>query len=659
MTADNACRIVFVALLCVAVEAGRAQQNVVIQTETRVVLVDAIVTAKKGEFVRDLTAKDFRVWQDGKEQTIKSLSLEEESTGPHYLVLYFDNTSMTTRDQVMARQAASGFIDANAGPNRLMAVLNYAGTLRVAQNFTDNAGRLKDALNRAGSSAAAPSASDIDRSHEPGLERQDRLTGGGTGGNTSATTSLGVRDMIRSLGNLTKSLGVLPGRKIVVLLSGVLPSSSEQQSEVRAVVEASNKSGVAIYPIDVRPVSTEMGSAPFRPAPPPNFSRGGQGPQGQTDDSGLDAQDTGATSQQLQLALANGTGGFAIQNSSQLLEGLQKIGEEQGEYYVLSYSPPESKEGSCHALRVKVDRSGTTVRARTKYCASRPQDLLAGTSAGKDLESRAAGAQPGSLAASMQLPYFYLSPNVARVNLAMEIAPDALKFENEKGRLHAEINLLGIATTAEGGVGARFSDVLKLDFDNQAQIEKLKVTPLHYEKEFKIAPGEYRFTLAFSSGGASFGKLEGPLAVEPRKAGELALSSVALSREAHPAADLGLASSLIEDRTPLTADGVQVVPSGSGQFTKSEAAFFYFEVYDPNPASVGVQVRVLDRKTGEPKTNSASMKLDLAKSSSNSAIPSGSRLPIDSLAAGAYQLEVMAIDSAGQQVKRTANFEIK
>ncbi len=46
--------------------------------------------------------------------------------------------------------------------------------------------------------------------------------------------------------------------------------------------------------------------------------------------------------------------------------------------------------------------------------------------------------------------------------------------------------------------------------------------------------------MAFSSGGQSFGKLEAPLDVESRKAGELALSSVALSKEAHPAADLGL-----------------------------------------------------------------------------------------------------------------------
>ena len=206
-------------------------------------------------------------------------------------------------------------------------------------------------------------------------------------------------------------------------------------------------------------------------------------------------------------------------------------------------------------------------------------DLLAGTSAGKELENRAAGAQTGGIAASMQLPYFYLSPTVARVNLAMEIPSDAFRFENRKGKLHGEVNFLGLASTPDGAVGARFSDTLRLDFDTQAQVESLKGKRVHYEKEFKIAPGLYNFTLAFGSGGESFGKLEMPLAVDARMPGELAISGVALSRETRPAAELGLGFGVSAgDQTPLVAQGVQVIPSGSNQFTRSEQASFYFEV---------------------------------------------------------------------------------
>src|SRR5271155_442519 len=52
--------------------AGSADDAGVIRTETRLVLVDSVVTDKKGEYVRDLTQKDFKVWEDGKEQTLTS-----------------------------------------------------------------------------------------------------------------------------------------------------------------------------------------------------------------------------------------------------------------------------------------------------------------------------------------------------------------------------------------------------------------------------------------------------------------------------------------------------------------------------------------------------------------------------------------------------------
>ena len=38
--------------------------------------MDAVVTDKKGAYVHDLEAKDFKVWEDNKEQQIKSFSFE-------------------------------------------------------------------------------------------------------------------------------------------------------------------------------------------------------------------------------------------------------------------------------------------------------------------------------------------------------------------------------------------------------------------------------------------------------------------------------------------------------------------------------------------------------------------------------------------------------
>jgi hypothetical protein len=249
----------------------------------------------------------------------------------------------------------------------------------------------------------------------------------------------------------------------------------------------------------------------------------------------------------------------------------------------------------------------------------------------------------------MQLSYFYLSPGVARVDLAMEIPPEA--FQKSKGK-NAEINFLGVATAGDNTVGARFSDAVKLDVENKGK-------PLHYEKEFKIVPGHYTFKMAFSSGGESFGKLEEPLDIDPREAGKLAMSGIVLSREAHPAAELGLGlGGITENGTPLVADGAQIVPTGSHEFTKAEPAFFYFEAYATDPAAVRVGVRVLDPKTAQPKWDSGLMKLGSPKSGSDM-IPAGSRLPVAVLSAGTYELEISAIDGTGKPVTRTTDFEVK
>src|SRR5215469_16016778 len=124
--------------------------HTMLHSETRLVLVDSVVTDKKGNYIRDLTQKDFKVYEDNKEQTITSFSFESASSAnsdrKHYMVLFFDNSNAQPQQQIFARQAATKFIDANAGKNRLIAVAEFGGALRVAQNFTDDADRLKQAI---------------------------------------------------------------------------------------------------------------------------------------------------------------------------------------------------------------------------------------------------------------------------------------------------------------------------------------------------------------------------------------------------------------------------------------------------------------------------------------------------------------------------------
>ena len=712
--------------------------------------MDTVVTDKKGNYIRDLTAKDFRVWEDNKEQPIKNFSAENDASSPagsqkRYLVLFFDNSTMNISDQGQARAAALKFLDTNTGANRYIAVVDFTGAVRISQNFTTDADRLKQVVRNLKFSAVSPNEEVASPSPVPG-------PGGGIPQLVSAQANFAAHTLLLALRNLAKGLSNVPGRKTLVLFSAGFPmiptdpNTIERESELTAAVAACNKSNVAVYPIDVRGLITPIGAAPewqIAPddesgrlvtatlhlgadaaddAPPARLvyvQRGGpsgSGPGGShggtstgpgrgttgTTGPGTTHGTTGAThgattggprmgtptnpmpvapysqsrlilptisdvtnNQQVLYELAVGTGGFVIVNTNDLLGGLEKIAQEQSQYYVLGYTPPESEEGTCHTLKVKVDRGGTIVRSRSGYCNVRPTNLLAGKPVEKQLENDASGSQPGTIAATMLAPYFYTSADTARVNLAIEIPPSAINFEKQKGKQQAVVNVLGLAYKPDGTVGARFSDKVDLSFDDKDQVKEFNKKPYHYENQFEIGPGHYDLKVVFSSGGESFGKLQMPLVVDSYDARQFGMSTLALSKELHPLNQMSesLDAAMLEDRTPLVAQGMQIIPSGDDHFKKSDMAVFYVEVYDPllsgaNPPKVGIQMRVTDRTTGEKKIDTGGPAPSGA--TGNPMVPIGLRLPVDKLPPGSYRVELKAMDSAGNAgPARTADFEVE
>ena len=727
--------------------AAGADETAVFQAETRLVLVDTVVTDKKGDYVRDLAQKDFKVWEDGKEQALTSFSFEESTTStnpqPRYMVLFFDNSTMNPGDQVQARDAAAKFIDANAGPDRLIAIADFGGSVHISQNFTADAQRLKQVVAGLQGSSVSPNA------QPPLLASLGAPPLGPSLSNAEA--DFGVQSVLLALRSLAKSLSTVPGRKTLVMLTSGFPMNQEYQSELTAVIDTCNKSNVAIYPIDVRGLVVPALSGPhsrlalpsihfvsgsFVPATfhyssngshPPILqlaafaepaalpaqhgvggggggggggvggggSHGGAGggaggSHGGGGTAGGKTSGTGGTSnsslnnpysqpraivppfppsasdnQQVLYQVADGTGGFVILNTNNLLGGLQRIAKDQNQYYLLGYRPAASAEGSCHTLKVKVERAGASVRARSGYCNVRPTDLLAGNPVEKDLETRAGGEMKGNVDAVMQAPFFYTSPNTAQVHLALEVPSAALKFNKVKGKEHAAVNILGIAYKPDGAIAARFSDTVNVDFDGKKEVEDFQKQPFRYENQFGIVSGEYKLKVVFSSGNETFGKLEMPLVIDPYRGQEFSISGVALSNNIRRAGDVSadLDSQLLEDRTPLLVQGMQVSPSASNHFEKTDVVGIYAEIYEPllknpNPPEVAFELKIVQRPDGQQKFRSANKIAKLK--AGDPVIPLGIKLPVDKLGPGSYRVELRAEDTAGKTSKtRTVDFEVK
>ena len=581
---------------------------------------------------------------------------------------------MDPADQMLARKAATQFVEKTASPERMMAVVDFTGTTQVVQNFTADGEKLKRAAAKAKASALYSFTSEV-------------ASWGGLEGDFAAQTFL------MAIRNLAKTLGTVPGRKTVVLFSEGFALAPQHMSELDAAIDACSQANVAIYPIDPRglqvtfpgaasgsylldlPFPHEPGLLACLAAPPDPWPQkvgpgnggppgggggggtgggGGHGSAGGTGGGGggtggggghgsgggtggggsgtggggghgsgggtggggggtkggsgggsgyrspvsnlsgttymLDRLNSlmnafaGATdSQSVLYALARGTGGFPIVNTNDLLGGLNQIAHELDEYYILGYVPPsQAHDGSYHKITVKVIRKGVQLRYRNGYYDLKSRDTLAGKPEGKSLETMAASAQPGQVAVSLSAPYFYVSPGVARVNVALQVPASAIDFEKDKEELHSKVQVLGIASRADGSVAARFSETVDVKMEKK-DLKEFSKGPFNYQHTFNVAPGKYTLKLVLSTGGKKFGKYETALDVAPFDGQHLELSGPALSDNVRPVDQLvaSLDSQLLEDQAPLLFQGLEIFPQGGNHFQRGDKVSFYVEVFEP------------------------------------------------------------------------------
>lgn len=362
------------------------------------------------------------------------------------------------------------------------------------------------------------------------------------------------------------------------------------------------------------------------------------------------------------LSLATATGGHGLTRGNDTPGALDSLTREQDESYTLAFSPRVSGEGSCHEIKVMVNRPDVTVRGRNLYC----NVVEAATAAAvkpreNELDRLAASDTAGSTAASASAPFFYEPNGVARVNLALDIPSPTLEPTDRNGKLHAEMEVLGVAYVSSGAVTARFTHKLKFDFDTRQQFDDFLRRPLHIEHQFEIAPGNYQLRVVFRSAKDRFGAVEAPLAIDPFNAAQLTLSGIALSRDVQPITPESAQDEVDAGTVPLIFRGNRIDVSGSDILSRTGAAEAYFEIYEPLTAGAGIvqltmRLRLLDAHSKEERWNSGDVDLSALAKAGNRVIPVALKLPVASLPAGVYHVELTVQDSAGSKAVRSIDF---
>jgi VWFA-related protein len=285
-----------------------------IRIGTAEVTIDIVVRDKKGRPVKDLTASEFEVYEDGVRQQIESFRLAERETetktninrekdtppastkspgissdkpvNPGVIALVFDRLSPDARS--MARKAAVAYAEKGLTTNDFTGVFAIDMSLLSLQQYTDDPQLVKQAIERATTRSTSTFASTNDQVRnltERGAALQSRsetaqgsTSASGAGGSAAATgeatgraglelafTQMQIRMFetietlernyqghatANSLLALVNSMRNMPGRKTVIFFSEGLSLPTAVVEQFRSVINAANRANVSIYTID-------------------------------------------------------------------------------------------------------------------------------------------------------------------------------------------------------------------------------------------------------------------------------------------------------------------------------------------------------------------------------------------------------------------------
>src|SRR5262245_21994411 len=347
--------------------------------EVAYVEVDAIVSDKAGEPVRDLTREDFVVLEDGKPQTIElftRIDIPYERPEPaappapspdvrtnlqpfegRLYVLVLDGLHTSSTRSLLVRAAARRFLQRNFADGDLAAVVHTSGGDTLGQQLTDNRERLLASVDRF-MGHQLPSAT-LSRIDEYRRTQDIRQRGDPLRDPDEMARAYDERASQETVESVAEWLSRIRGRRKAVLFfsDGIDYNTYDAINNreattildsMRKATATATRSNVSFYTIDPRGLgglSDEM----MQIQPVFDEPTLGVDTQSLHDDLRM-SQDTLRT-------LADETSGYAAVNTNDFSRAFARVVKDNSAYYVLGYYPAShARDGHFHKLQVKVSR---------------------------------------------------------------------------------------------------------------------------------------------------------------------------------------------------------------------------------------------------------------------------------------------------------------
>lgn len=500
----------------------------VIKVTTRLIQISVVVHDHHGSPVADLKKEDFEVTDQGKPQKVSLFSVDSlnapataagaakslERTLPRNIVtnrperrtdsptsvtvLLLDMYNTRLTDQMMNRRQIVKFLKQIRPDDRVAVYLLQGTGFRVVHDFTNNSESLMASLAKVfpgfsheldGSSFDASNTGNDDM--DAALDDSNTMM-------ANFYTRNRILNSCIAFKMLAQHLAGIPGRKNVVWLSGGFPigfgygddqdsidrmaqsrgagaSDKEMLADyIEAASQAMNTASVAVYPVDARGL---MG-LPMADASR-NFKMDPRTHQLPSSATHVDTKNIETMNY-----IAGLTGGKAYYNTNDIAGALRKAIDDSSVTYTLGYYVPEaSYDGKFHRIKVKVQRSGMSLRTKKGYFAQ--EQPTPNTAMLNQLLHEAVWSplDSTSIGVTARIDPSPALPEAARMIFAVD--PGEINFKEEDGNFSGSLDVVLVQETRKGKRLTDFKKTLTFKVTS-AQLATLRTQGLSAGQDLKL-----------------------------------------------------------------------------------------------------------------------------------------------------------------------------
>ena len=599
-----------------------------LRVEVDLATVEVSVNDKKGQHFSKLGKQDFQLWVDGKEQEILTfdeigpeVSAEKDRECKVVLVLFDD--ILTPLPQIRStREAAKSYIAQHMKTGDLAAVVVRRATVTIVQNFTQQASKVIDAIDKSAEMITAgrqelPSLGlegPVSVANQPlsrdGLAPRDQLPIGGA-------IDLEVLNSLSAsmLSSLSASMQQVKGRKAILVFS--VSSKQVQALDMQSDAQARYR--------DLFNQQTDKNDGVSKHSPIQVYS--------------IDPE-----------------------NMRDWKDRLDRFDAELSNYYVFGFQPPNSDhKRKFHEVIIKTNVKG----ARLKY-RSELEDQVSQDSTLESKIEQPLMAALGSSTALNQLPlsfrtaYFYASRNRVQVAISARVQAKTLKFKEQKGQRIYSLNVIGIVLDRNSAVAARFAEPYQVILDKANG--QGHDSAIYYQRMIKLLPGEYTIKLAVADKDVRIGTSAQDLIIPRMEPAKPAISSLVVTQQLTmlPTLIQDIQSRLMQEVDPLIYKTYRVSISAERYLDRQKPMVIFFKLYNvPDQSALEAKAQLKD-ENGKQVLSLPSIALDsVAVASGGEQLTIAIKMPTSEIPPGKYKLLIETTDrKTNQSVSAETELEI-